>query len=121
MRTNLGSNSMTSGREKFSDTCGLEPGLSETECGSQASTTGTSETDVSERAKCDREASTHTTTASYSCSMRGYLPDDHDFKISEGVNGRKEENGTDEKEYLDFLGFDWVGRDNLCHGRGGVE
>lgn len=72
----LGGDGMTSGREEFGDTGRLEPGFSETKGGPQAGTACTTGSGVSGDGW--KTESAHTTTASYSCSMRGYLPDDHE-------------------------------------------
>ena len=74
--THLGSHGMTSGGEQFGDTRSVETGLGQTKGSPKASTSGTSAKHVSRslRGFGSRVRETYTTMASYSCSIRGYLP-----------------------------------------------
>ena len=81
--THLSSNCMTSGREKFGDTCCFEASLCKTEGSSQSSTPCTTEVKINSSWYANAEKITHTTTASYSCSMRGYFPNPKDCTLGE--------------------------------------
>lgn len=77
----LSSNSMTSRREQLGDTCCLKTRFGEPKCSSQ---TGTSCTTCFWTAVSGKKASygcdkAYTTIASYSCSISGYFPEDHDY------------------------------------------
>jgi len=77
----LGSHSMTSSGEQLSDTCRVETSLSQTEGSSKACTSSTAVKRVSRSVwrYGSRVHKTHTTIASYSCSIKGYLPLSQDY------------------------------------------
>jgi hypothetical protein len=83
--TSLSGDGVRTSREELGDTGGLETGFGETEGGTETGSTSAAvrwhrrkrlvgrEKRRKGREKKNRE--THTTIASYSCSMRGYLPE----------------------------------------------
>src|SRR6188768_483513 len=78
--TTLSSDGVTPGGEKFRDTGSLETGFSKTESCSETGTSSAAES-VIEYEKQVSSDDTYTTIASYSCSMRGYFPEDQDYNI----------------------------------------
>jgi hypothetical protein len=67
--------SVASCREELGDASRLETTLGETESGAETGTSGTTVVYVSESNDDIGNQYTHTTIASYSCSMSGYLPE----------------------------------------------
>lgn len=69
---------MTARREQFGDTCSVETSFCKTKCGSETSTSGPttsySDSETWRQSTGFLVQDTYTTTASYSCSIRGYLP-----------------------------------------------
>jgi hypothetical protein len=78
----LGSHSMAPCGEQFGDTCRIETSLGQTKGCSKTSTSSTAAKRVSRRIRGhgSRVHETYTTMASYSCSMRGYLPLSQDYE-----------------------------------------
>jgi hypothetical protein len=64
---------------------------------------------------------TYTTMASYSCSMSGYLPEDHDCRMANTVSTIKVQYMDRLITYLDLLGLDGVGRYDSTRRGGRVE
>ena len=80
-KTHLCSDGVTPSGEEFRDTCRVEASLCQAECCPQTGTSSTperthGEVSATPHDAAGREGGTHTTMASYSCSMSGYLPND---------------------------------------------
>jgi hypothetical protein len=77
----LGSHSVTPCGEQLGDTCRVETSLGQTKGSTKTSTSSTAV--KARQSKYSRYGSgiheTHTTMASYSCSMKGYLPLSQDY------------------------------------------
>jgi len=109
--TTLSSDGVTPGGEKFRDTGSLETGFSKTESCSETGTSSAAES-VIEYEKQVSSDDTYTTIASYSCSMRGYFPEDQDYNICYLVVKEAAYSDT----HFDFLGLHWVCCNNPLRG-----